>query len=201
MPNDASPHRKRIKHFHEPGDLHELTFSCYRRMKLLTNNAWRQQLSCEIDQACQAEQFRLVAFVYMPEHVHLLLWPQTHEPRVDRFLMRVKRPVSVFVRDQLRTGKSPILERLTIRERPGKTVFRFWQEGPGYDRNLQTAVAAEASIDYLHLNPVKRGLCRQAIDWRWSSARFYESDGAVIDAALPQLTFLPAEFWTELARR
>ena len=23
-------HRRRVKHYHEPGDLHELTFSCYR---------------------------------------------------------------------------------------------------------------------------------------------------------------------------
>ncbi len=35
------PHRKTIKHYHEPGDFHELTFSCYRRMPLLTNDAWR----------------------------------------------------------------------------------------------------------------------------------------------------------------
>jgi hypothetical protein len=32
------PHRKRIRHYHEPGDV--LTFSCYRRLPLLTNNAW-----------------------------------------------------------------------------------------------------------------------------------------------------------------
>lgn len=31
-------HRKTIKQFHEPGHLHELTFSCYRRLPLLTND-------------------------------------------------------------------------------------------------------------------------------------------------------------------
>jgi REP-associated tyrosine transposase len=35
------PRRKTIKHYHEPGDFHELTFSCYRRIPLLTNDAWR----------------------------------------------------------------------------------------------------------------------------------------------------------------
>src|SRR5713226_1926649 len=29
-------HRKTVKHYHEPGDLHELTFSCYERRQLLT---------------------------------------------------------------------------------------------------------------------------------------------------------------------
>ena len=43
---------------------------------------------------------------------------------------------------------SPLLNRLTIRERPGQTCFRFWQEGPGFDRNLFTLKAIEAAIDY-----------------------------------------------------
>lgn len=187
---------KTIKHYHEPGDLHELTFSCYRRMALLGNNAWRERLARSIDDACEAEQCPLIAFVFMPEHVHLLLWPQTNEPRIDLLLKRLKRPVSIQARDDLQASKATLLTRLTVRERPGKYAFRFWQEGPGYDRNLQTCEAVLASIDYIHLNPVKRGLCQRARDWRWSSARFYESGGTVIDPALPRLTMLPAEFWT-----
>jgi hypothetical protein len=38
------PHRKTVRHFEEPGHLHELTFSCYRRMPLLTNDDWRRRL-------------------------------------------------------------------------------------------------------------------------------------------------------------
>lgn len=55
--------------------------------------------------------------------------------------------------------------------------------------------AVRASIDYIHNNPVKRGLCQKAREWRWSSARFYESDGTFLDPLLPELTPLPAEFW------
>ena len=59
-------HRKRIKHHHEPGDLHELTFSCYRRMPLLTNDDWRYRLARSLDAALVRWQFQLVAFVFMP---------------------------------------------------------------------------------------------------------------------------------------
>ena len=187
---------KTIKHYHEPGDLHELTFSCYRRITLLTNNAWREHLARSIDDACEAEQCKLIAFVFMPEHVHLLLWPQTNVPQIDLVLKRLKRPVSIKARDDLRASNATVLQRLIVRERPGKYSFRFWQEGPGYDRNLQTCEAVLASIDCIHLNPVKRGLCQRTRDWRWSSVRFYESGGAIVDPALPRLTMLPAEFWT-----
>jgi putative transposase len=60
-------HRKTVRHFHEPGDLHELTFSCYRRQPLLTNDLWRQLYCQAADRAVACHPFRLVAFVMMPE--------------------------------------------------------------------------------------------------------------------------------------
>ena len=37
--------RKTIRPFHEPGELHELTFSCDRWMPLLTHDGWREKLN------------------------------------------------------------------------------------------------------------------------------------------------------------
>lgn len=188
---------KTIKHYHEPGDLHELTFSCYHQRKLLTNDAWRGYLAREIDDAGGRLRFDLVAFVFMPEHVHLLVYPHDDEPAIDGFLASIKQPVSAQVKRDLRAAGSPLVARLTIRERPGKQSFRFWQEGPGYDRNLHQPESVKASIDYLHLNPVRRNLVTEARRWRWSSARFYESEGQIVDPDLPRITPLPAEFWTK----
>ena len=171
--NDIGPHRKRVKHFHQPGDMHELTFSCYRRLSLLTNDCWRTELSKCIDLAAEEFKFELVAFVYMPEHDHLLVFPVTDEPDIGRYLASVKQPLSRFVKSKLEETSSTLLEKLTIRERPGRFCFRYWQEGPGFDRNLFSLEAIEASIAYIHRNPVERGLCPRATDWKWSSARYY----------------------------
>jgi putative transposase len=160
------PHRKQVRHFHEPGDVHELTFSCYRRIPILTNNAWRAKLSECIDNACDELHCCLAAFVYMPEHVHLLVWGFAAKEEVSTFLSRVKQPLSSFVRADLAAAQSQLLTKLMVRERPGKTVFRYRQEGPGFDRNLYTMKAVQASLDYIHMNPVKRGLCLKARDWR-----------------------------------
>ena len=51
-----TPHRKRIKHFYDAGHLHELTFNCYRRMTLRTNNLWRAMSPESIDRATQPFQ-------------------------------------------------------------------------------------------------------------------------------------------------
>jgi putative transposase len=188
-------HRKQVRHYDEPGDCHELTFSCYRRMPLLTNDVWREMLSRSIDRAMLGHRCRLVAFVYMPEHVHLLVYPEGDDSGVQGLLYALKRPYSYRIKQQLIQADSRLLETLTLRERPGKIVFRYWQEGPGYDRNLNTIEAVRSSIDYIHLNPVRRKLVGEPLDWRWSSCRFYASDGQCHDPALPKLHGLPAEFW------
>jgi putative transposase len=150
------------------------------------------------------EEFLLIAFVLMPEHVHLLVnptRPDADAESISRFLGKLKRPCSARVKADLMASGSRLLERLTVRERPGRSVFRFWQEGPGYDRNLNTAKAALAAIDYIHLNPVRRGLVSEATAWRWSSARWFLSDGKIVDPMLPRLDPLLAELLTGLNAR
>ena len=71
-PGITNAYRKLIRHDHEPGELPELTFSCDRRMPLLTIDDWRKLLCESIDRAVTTWEFRLVAFVVLPEHVHLL---------------------------------------------------------------------------------------------------------------------------------
>ena len=112
----------------------------------------------------------------MPEHVHLLVYPLSETGDIDDFLRWLKQPFSKEIKKLIIEADSPLLKRLTVRERPGKTSFRFWQEGPGFDRNLLTPTAIQASLDDIHNNPVERGLCRRAIDWKWSSARYYLLD-------------------------
>src|SRR4051812_8453022 len=109
-----SGHRKAVKRFHEPGDFHELTFSCYRRMPLLTNDEWRRLLAESLDLAVRGGACRLIAYVFMPEHVHVLVQPETHHVRVDLLLKAIKAPFSSRIRRKLEDARSPLLDRLTV---------------------------------------------------------------------------------------
>ena len=191
-------YRKRVQHYDVPGDCHELTFSCYRRKPLLTNDLWRELLSESIARASQRHAYQLLAFVYMPEHVHLLVLPEAGAATIRRYLFAINRPFSYRIKKILADHDSPLLESLTLRQRPGVKTFRFWQEGSGYDRNMQTASAIDAAIDYIHRNPVRRALCQRAVDWRWSSARYYLDEDYVKDAALPPIKALPYDYRLDL---
>ena len=193
---DDDIHRKRVLHYENPADVRELTFSCFQRRPLLCDDSRREMLARSIDRAGEGHGFRLTAFVFMPEHVHLVVYPVPRADPVDQYLYAIKRPLSFRIKTMLQSSDVPLLKELTVSQRPGRTVFRFWQEGPGHDRNLSNKIAVFNAIDYAHRNPLKRGLCAAANDWKWSSARFYATDGAVVDADLPKLHRLPSHFLT-----
>ena len=65
------------------------------------------------------------------------------------------------------------LERLRDEQPNGEVHYRFWQRGGGYDRNVTEPETVRTMIDYIHQNPIRRGLVQDAVSWPWSSARFY----------------------------
>jgi putative transposase len=184
-------HRKRIRHYHDPGHIHELMFSCYHRWPLLTNDVGRGMPAESVNRAMDGHRYRLTAFVFMPEHVHLMVLPLPDANTIDALLKAVKRPFSYRIKQLLIQSRSRLLERLTVHQRPGVKTFRCWQEGPGYDRNFIKPSTVLAGIDYLHHNPVRRGFVKQAVDWKWSSARYYLLDPPQRHVGLPTIHSLP----------
>ena len=185
--------RKGLKRFHTPGDIHELTFSCYGRRPLLADETTCRLLCQSVDRAINRHRHRLIAFVFMPEHVHLWVLPTTIECDIGALLFAIKRPFSHRVKQHYEATDCCLRSELVVREREGKSAFRFWQEGASYDRNLFEPKSVLAAIDYIHLNPVRRGLVTRARDWKWSSCRWYLSDRREIDPDLPTIHGLPGE--------
>jgi putative transposase len=172
---DAHPPAKRIhrKAINTPGHAHELTFSCYQRFPFLKAERTCQWLADAIDAARAKHSFDLWAFVFMPEHVHLIVRPREAEYAMPRIVAGIKLPVARRAIHFLEETKSPWLEKIT-RQRGQHTDRLFWQSGGGYDRNITCGKTLLQMIDYLHNNPVRRGLVERAADWKWSSAAGFE---------------------------
>jgi REP-associated tyrosine transposase len=104
-------------------------------------------------------------------------------------LWQIKSPVGREAFRYLQTHAPEWLTRLTVCRDDGREERRFWQVGGGYDRNIVDESTALKVIDYIHLNPVRRGLVERPEDWEWSSARWYAGLRPVplmIDQTLPQ---------------
>jgi putative transposase len=105
----------------------------------------------------------------MPNHVHLLIHPLQKDYDVAPIKQHVKQSVSQRAISYLRKHDSAFLEKLRLRD----GSYRFWQAGGGYDRNLFTPEALRSAIDYIHNNPLRKGLIDDPRGWKWSSAAFY----------------------------
>jgi len=91
------------------------------------------------------------------------------ETTIGKFLHRLKRPFAERVIRRWRELNAPILDRIKH-----KSGFRFWQTGGGYDRNIYSGNELIEKANYIHENPVRRGLAKTSNDYEWSSARFFD---------------------------
>src|SRR3990172_268941 len=164
------PQRKPIR-INTPGHAHELTFSCCKRRKLLTSEFARRTLAEAINRVSRTHCFDVWSWVFMPEHVHILIFPTLEDYDVSEILRLIKHPSARRIISRVKKVKPELLSKLsTGLEKP---KYRFWQNGGGYDRNYVDGQRIHHQIEYIHMNPVRRGLVENPCDWAWSSAEYW----------------------------
>ena len=163
---------KKCKRYNDIGHAHELTFSCFQRQRFLQGDRARSWLVEAILKARRKHSFHVWAYVFMPEHAHLLIWPTTHYD-VSKILATIKLSLTRTALSYIQTASPNFLPRMADRQPNGEVHYRFWQRGGGYDCNSTEPATIWRQIKYIHENPVRRGLCNFPADWFWSSAGAY----------------------------
>jgi putative transposase len=140
------------------GDLHFITFSCIHRRSLLGNAQARDCFVRVLAEVRDRYVFRLIGYVVMPEHVHLLM----------------TEPIKGDPSKALQVLKQLVSRNLLPKDRDGdlSTQEHFWQRR-FYDFNVWSGEKITEKLNYMHLNPVKRGLVVHPRDWAWSSWSHY----------------------------
>jgi putative transposase len=168
--------RRHRRNYNDPGHAHELTFSCFKRFKFLHAERTCQWLAEAIEDARASLNFDLWAFVFMPEHAHLIVHPRDVAYDIAEIKKAIKSPVGDKAIRFLLAESPAWIPRIT-RKRGSKTERLFWQSGGGFDRNVITPATLMKMIDYIHMNPVRRELVERPEMWKWSSAAWYLGTG------------------------
>jgi len=180
----------RLKHFYGENHYHYLTESTYHRARVFDSDRFKQHFVQTLGDLRAELGFKIFAYVLMPEHCHLLIWPaptanpsqimQKLSERTANFILRHLRKNAAlsWCQSTLRRFKLPI----TVHHH---AHYRVWNRR-GYDMNIYTDKRQNEKIDYIHNNPVVRGLVAHPGDWRWSSWRFYyREDGSMLTMDRP----------------
>lgn len=143
-----------LRRYHHSGQSHFLTFSCYRRQPRFSSPAvYDLFLTCLEDMRTRFQPY-LYGYVVMPEHVHLLLSEPQRETLADAM-------------HYLKLSFSKRVSTMRLGE-----AGSFWYKRY-FDRNVSDADEFARDLDYIHHNPVKRGLVNSPSEWKWSSFRHY----------------------------
>jgi len=159
-------HRNPLERRYGKDHLYFITFSCLRRRPLLGAPEARNHFVRALDEVRTRYQFRLIGYVVMPEHVHLLI----SEPRKgnpSKAIQVLKQRVSV----SLLSGEGNC----------EPTESHFWYRR-FYDFNVYSSVKISEKLNYMHMNPLNRNLVVHPRDWPWSSLSHYAGEGPVLIA-------------------
>jgi putative transposase len=180
--------RKKRKTYNTEDHAHELTFSCYHQYDYLNDPISCKLFMEELSSAREKFKFHLWAYVLMPTHVHLLIYPCQSNYNISLILQTIKGKMSTRYRKLLLQENPELFGKRCI-EIGKRKVFRFWQVGGGYDRNLWNPKAIHSSINYIEDNPVRAELVENPEDWKWSSAkaRNYQEGLLPDDCGIPFL--------------
>ena len=141
---------KGLVRYHQTGNFHFLTFSCYHRLPYLSTPAAREAFEESLERMRIRYRFVVAGYVVMPEHVHLLL----SEPQIGTLSIAIQ------------ALKLSVTKQRS--ERP------FWQ-ARYYDFTVRSSEKTAEKLRYIHRNPVARGLVSKPEEWPWSSFRHYRT--------------------------
>jgi len=139
-----------LKRFHQFGQTHVVTFSCYHRRSSFIAASAKRIFENALERVRRSFGLCIYGYVVMPDHVHLLM----------------SEPQRGTLAGALKSLKQGVSRRLI------GDAEHFWQKRY-YDFNIRSDEQFVEKLGYIHLNPVRRGLCDRLEDWEWSSFMQY----------------------------
>lgn len=146
------------------------TATCLNWQNLLEPEKHKQIVMNSLKFLVEDKRIWLYGFVLMPNHIHLLWCKQDAwlERNIQQMFLKY---TGQQIKFSLKDSGNPELENYRSSQRDRE--YHFW-ERRAYKATMYNREVAAQKLTYIHNNPVKAGLCDESIDYKYSSARYYE---------------------------
>jgi REP element-mobilizing transposase RayT len=145
-----------------------ITTVAHGRLPVFRTDTLTEVACGALDEARRSGGFALLAYVIMPEHIHVITDGTLKGSETVRYVNGIlSRRVIDFLKEggftssleKLRVGVHPREHRYSLVDHHSNALPMFSEE------------FLMQKVNYIHLNPVREGLVERAEDSRWSSAR------------------------------
>jgi len=139
--------------------------------KLLEPDKYKDIIISSLRFLVDNKRIQLYAFVIMPNHLHLIwqMQPLIHPSDVQRDFLKY---TGQQIKHDLRQHHPEVLEHFKVNA--ADREYQLWERNP-LSIELRTDEVYRQKLDYIHLNPVRAGLCPLPEQYKYSSALFYET--------------------------
>ena len=156
----------------ERNTFHYVTLVTYKRVPVFLSDRACEIFIATLEAVRQKYPYKLIGYVIMPDHVHAII--NRSSDTISEWLRHVRgnsaRHILAWLRNERHVTSLKKLE-LTIPQKRHHT-HAVWQKDPSVI-DLWSPKFVRQKLNYLHLNPVRAGLCEHPAEWRWSSYRAY----------------------------
>ena len=159
-----------------------ITFTCFKWLPLFEITQSYNLVYNWLGFIREEYQVETLAFVIMPNHVHLLLYCNNDQIALNKVISNGKRFMAYELVKRLIVGEESELLKLmsascSEKDRAKGQKHRVFE--PSFDaKDIYTIKFLYQKLDYIHHNPVsgKWSLCPEVTDYLHSSAGFYENE-------------------------
>jgi putative transposase len=119
----------------------------------------------------QDKRVKLFSFVIMDNHIHLIwqMMPDNSPEAVQRDFLKY---TAQHIKRDLEKNHPDVLAHFNVNAKDRE--YQFWERN-ALSVELRNQTVFAQKLEYIHWNPVKAGLCNAPEDYRYSSAKFYET--------------------------
>jgi putative transposase len=183
------------KNFYLEYHIHHVTGTVHQWQTVLISSSIIELFYKEYNRLSEHYAISTLGYVILPEHFHLLIWTESGH-NIVQFLHGLRRSISGKVRRMIENKDEGLFSYLTENridyslfyfKTARKSEFRFWKEKPRvFPMNHWPDI--QKKLEYIHLNPVRRGLVDTIEAWPYSSIRshLYGEDGNIAIGIWPQ---------------
>ncbi len=146
-----------------------ITITCLEWKRVLKDDRFKDIIISSLSFLSNTKRVTIYAFVLMQNHIHLI-WRIHREHRREIVQRDFLRFTSKEILSVLKNENSPLQKALSVKAKDRK--YQVWERN-SRKTPLYSATMIWQKINYIHLNPVRAGLCEGPEDYTYSSAGFY----------------------------
>lgn len=164
--------RSRYKFDIVPDQAYFITLSVVEMIPIFTNSTYINVLIKNFEFYRKEEGLKIFYYVIMDSNTHMIV---SHKDDIGGIIRNLKSYAAKEMIKYLKNDSRKWMLHLMKHYKKSykqKSEYQFWQEG-SHPKLIHSVDMLEQKVDYIHFNPVKRGLVLEPDDWLYSSARNY----------------------------